>query len=449
MSDVFLVNVVFYTATMFAGRTFYQDINGDLKYYLLLVSFIWLVSAITFGLYRKEALVELEQFYRNTLRSSICHLLLFSGALLFVGHQQLFLNVICFFYPLLAIGLIVSRFIGTYLQTVFVRHFPIRKSVAIIGNNPGGEKLASYFNARKQNYLFRGFLSEPHSFIVNDRGALTPESVGQLKQAMDSNIDELYMSIKPEYMLSAASFVAAAERQCLRVKLVPDLSVDTEAPYEISYMQGMPVLSSRHQPAYEMENRFKKRAFDIVLSMLVVLFILSWLYPLLALLMKLEGRGPVLFRQQRTGRDNRPFTCYKFRSMEVNNNSDSKQATRNDPRITRLGAFMRKTSIDELPQFLNVLEGYMSIVGPRPHMIKHTEQYSGIIEKYMIRQFLKPGITGWAQVNGYRGETKDPALMERRVAHDIWYLENWSAMLDVKIVFMTVINMLTGEENAA
>ncbi|SKB98203.1 sugar transferase, partial [Parapedobacter luteus] len=136
------------------------------------------------------------------------------------------------------------------------------------------------------------------------------------------------------------------------------------------------------------------------------------------------------------------------RSMRVNAESDSKQATRGDSRITRIGAFLRRTSLDELPQFFNVWLGHMSVVGPRPHMIKHTEQYSALIDKYMLRQFLKPGITGWAQVNGYRGETTNPAMMERRVAHDIWYLENWTTMLDVRIIYLTVINILVGEENA-
>lgn len=186
----------------------------------------------------------------------------------------------------------------------------------------------------------------------------------------------------------------------------------------------------------------------MLFSLLIVAFILSWLYPLIGMLIKLESRGPILFKQQRTGRDNKPFWCYKFRSMRVNNESDDRQATRGDRRITRIGAFLRRTSLDELPQFLNVLQGHMSVVGPRPHMLKHTEQYSAIIDHYMTRQFLKPGITGWAQINGYRGETTDPRLMERRVAHDIWYLENWTAMLDVRIVFMTAINVITGEENA-
>ena len=132
----------------------------------------------------------------------------------------------------------------------------------------------------------------------------------------------------------------------------------------------------------------------------------------------------------------------------MNNDSDKRQASKNDDRITPFGKFMRKTSLDELPQFFNVLLGNMSIVGPRPHMLKHTELYRAIIDKYMVRQNLKPGITGWAPVNGFRGETNTDYLMEKRVEHDIWYLENWSLMLDVKIAFMTVINVFRGEKNA-
>src|SRR5690606_10508566 len=221
-----------------------------------------------------------------------------------------------------------------------------------------------------------------------------------------------------------------------------------KVPYNISILGDVPVISIRQEPVYDIEGRFKKRLFDMLFSLLVVVLVLSWLYPLIGMLIKLESRGPIMFKQLRTGRDNKPFWCYKFRSMRVNNESDDRQATRGDSRITTIGAFLRRTSLDELPQFFNVLQGHMSVVGPRPHMLKHTEQYKTIIDHYMTRQFLKPGITGWAQVNGYRGETTEPRLMERRVAHDIWYLENWTTMLDVRIVFLTIINMLVGEKNA-
>jgi putative colanic acid biosynthesis UDP-glucose lipid carrier transferase len=210
----------------------------------------------------------------------------------------------------------------------------------------------------------------------------------------------------------------------------------------------MPVLSPRNEPLDDVGNRIKKRFFDLIVSSIAIIFILSWLVPLIALLIKLESRGPVFFVQKRNGKDGKPFNCLKFRSMRQNADADARQATKGDNRITRLGNFMRKTSIDELPQFFNVLMSDMSVVGPRPHMLKHTQDYSRLINQFMIRHFLKPGITGWAQVNGFRGETKTTEDMANRVTYDIWYLENWSLWLDARIVFMTVFNIFRGEKNA-
>jgi lipopolysaccharide/colanic/teichoic acid biosynthesis glycosyltransferase len=172
------------------------------------------------------------------------------------------------------------------------------------------------------------------------------------------------------------------------------------------------------------------------------------LFPIIAIIIKLNSKGPVFFKQKRTGLGNEDFWCWKFRTMHVNQNADVVQATKKDARITSTGGFFRRHSIDELPQFFNVLLGNMSVVGPRPHMLKHTEEYSEIIDKYMVRHFIKPGITGLAQVKGYRGETITPDMMERRIKLDIFYMENWSFLLDIKIIFLTVWNILREEENA-
>ena len=204
----------------------------------------------------------------------------------------------------------------------------------------------------------------------------------------------------------------------------------------------------RADPLEDVGNRMVKRIFDVLVSGLVIIFILSWLIPLVALLILLDSRGPVFFTQLRTGLTDNPFYCYKFRTMRVNNESDSKQATKNDSRVTRLGAFLRKTSIDEFPQFFNVFRGEMSLVGPRPHMLKHTSEYAKIVDHYMIRQMLKPGITGWAQVNGLRGEISNPIQIQQRVASDLWYLEHWSIWLDIKIMFLTIYKVFAGDKHA-
>jgi putative colanic acid biosynthesis UDP-glucose lipid carrier transferase len=192
-------------------------------------------------------------------------------------------------------------------------------------------------------------------------------------------------------------------------------------------------------PLDDLTLRLKKRAFDVVFSSAVILFIFSWLLPLLSIIIKLNSKGPVFFVQQRTGINNKTFNCIKFRTMKVNQEADTKQAVKNDNRITSIGNFLRKYNIDELPQFFNVLVGNMSVVGPRPHMLKHTEQYSALIEYYKVRHFVKPGITGWAQVNGYRGLTDELWKMQKRVEYDMEYLENWNFLWDIKIIVMTLI----------
>ena len=183
-------------------------------------------------------------------------------------------------------------------------------------------------------------------------------------------------------------------------------------------------------------------AADIFLAPTVLLL------PFIAIIIKRQSPGPIFFRQRRTGLDGREFWCWKFRSMHVNSTADSQQATKDDPRKFPFGDFMRKTNIDELPQFWNVLRGDMSIVGPRPHMLAHTEQYDRLIDKYMVRHFVKPGITGWAQVTGFRGETRELWQMEGRVERDIWYIQHWSFWLDLRIIWLTAKTVFKRDEKA-
>lgn len=192
----------------------------------------------------------------------------------------------------------------------------------------------------------------------------------------------------------------------------------------------------------------RKRVFDIIFAALVTVLLLSWFIPLVALFIKMESRGPVFFKQLRTGKKGKAFYCLKFRSMSLNADSDSKQASKGDSRITKVGAFLRKTSLDELPQFINVLKGEMSIVGPRPHMLQHTEEYSKTIHNFMDRHLIMPGITGLAQVSGHRGETKELEAMAKRVNADIHYIHNMSALMDIKIIALTVWQVVRRNENA-
>ena len=233
----------------------------------------------------------------------------------------------------------------------------------------------------------------------------------------------------------------------VRFYLVP-VSVETLGiNLKREQIDDIEVFTTLENPLQNSMNKVVKRMFDFVLSFFSLFFILL-AFPLIWLIIKIQSPGPVFFTQERTGQDGKSFRIYKFRSMYINQCADQLQTTRDDPRKFPFGDFMRKTSIDELPQFWNVLKGDMSIVGPRPHMLAHTEMYSHLINKYMVRHFVKPGITGWAQVNGFRGETKELWQMEGRIKRDIWYMENWSIWLDIRIVWLTLQLMFRHDSHA-
>lgn len=266
--------------------------------------------------------------------------------------------------------------------------------------------------------------------------------------ARKNRIRDLYVSMQHEEHVPIAALTREAEKYCIRVNFIaPDKHFDNGA-YHVNHIGGMPVLEQYKEPLKSFSKQLLKRAFDLVISSIIIVFVLSWLIPLVSLLIKLDSKGPIFFAQIRSGRDNKPFTCLKFRSMHVNEVSHTCQATKEDNRVTRIGKFLRKTSLDEFPQFLNVFMCDMSIAGPRPHMLYHTEQYSNAVNHYMVRLYLKPGLTGWAQVNGFRGEIKNIQYMEQRVAHDIWYMENWSLLLDIKIMILTFIAVIKGDKMA-
>jgi len=318
----------------------------------------------------------------------------------------------------------------------------------IIGYNERAKRLAYYLEQQPIATEIVGFFEDESNVHELTNYPIITDKSNIIGISVQNNVTEIFSTVSPEEDRSLYNIMNQADQACIRFRILPNLDHFVRRPVHIEYIEDMPVLSLRNEPLEDVGNRIKKRLFDLTVSVLVIVFILSWLVPIIALLIKLGSKGPVFFIQKRNGKDGKPFNCLKFRSMKVNADSNSKQATKNDSRITKLGNFMRKTSIDELPQFFNVLMSDMSVVGPRPHMLKHTEDYSRLINQFMIRHFLKPGITGWAQVNGYRGETKTVQDMANRVKYDIWYLENWSLMLDARVVFMTAFNVAKGEKNA-
>ncbi len=265
---------------------------------------------------------------------------------------------------------------------------------------------------------------------------------------LNESIDEIYCSISELSNSQIADIVDFADNNLKILKFIPDSKEIYSKRLKYEYYDYIPILTLRTIPLEDSVNTIIKRSFDILFSSLVIVFILSWLTPIIAILIKLESKGPVFFKQSRNGFNYKEFDCYKFRSMMPNEDAHLYQATRDDNRVTKVGKFIRKTSIDELPQFFNVLFGDMSVVGPRPHMVSHTNMYAKKIDKFMVRHFVKPGITGLAQVSGFRGEVESDKDIIGRVKLDIFYIENWSLLLDLKIIAQTFVNAVRGEDKA-
>ena len=315
-----------------------------------------------------------------------------------------------------------------------------RKTV-ILGNNKRTMELQNFFT---QNPEF-GYIHKKTFNIKNAEHFVLEDC---FRFIIDENIDEIYCSISELNNFQLSQVIDFADNNLKVLKFLPDNKEIYSKRLKYEYYNYIPVISLRSIPIDEPFNTFLKRLFDIVFSSFVIVFVLSWMTPILAIVIKLESKGPVFFKQYRNGYNYREFECYKFRSMTPNRNAHMHQVTRGDDRITKVGHFIRKTSIDELPQFFNVLFGDMSVVGPRPHMVSHTDMYARNIDKFMVRHFIKPGITGLAQISGYRGEVESDSDIIGRVRHDIFYLENWSLLLDMKIIIKTFLNTVKGEEKA-
>lgn len=340
-----------------------------------------------------------------------------------------------------SVTMVVIRMFENEVSAILHKLFKKGKRIAVVGYDENSLQIAEKLKRKGKDFFYGHIDIEKNS--NKHPTTLSP----YIDFAKKNRINEFYLSVAANNETEINSLVEEAEKHCIRVNLIAPESLQTE-DYRINYISGMPVLKKYREPLTRLRNQSIKRFFDVLVSGFVILFILSWLVPLVGLLIKIESKGPVFFRQERSGRNNDSFICLKFRSMKINEASNLMQATKNDTRITRIGSFLRKTSIDELPQFINVFKGDMSIVGPRPHMLRHTEEYNEQVNHYMARLWLKPGLTGWAQANGYRGEIKHIDLMQKRVEHDIWYMENWSMLLDIKIMYLTFINVIKGDVNA-
>lgn len=413
---------------------------------IAILNLLWFVSSFSFKLYANTDQKIVEIIFRRSIRVFALYVLFVVIYYFYISNRFLSLSYFIYFLIGTLIGLALIRFLLTGVEAFLRRKYVKRISVAIIGSNNTGIQLAKHFIRLPYEYRFHGIIDVQNELM--NEADLCLHYQTEIARLNSLGVKEIFISLPVKKYSLANDLIRYGDSFCIKTKVLPDVFEKELNASPRILSSGIPVIEKRIEPLSSIHNRVKKRFFDVVFSFLVIALLLSWLIPIIALVIKVNSKGPIFFKQQRSGRDNVPFYCLKFRTMFVNDESDSKQATKNDSRITSVGKFLRRTSLDELPQFINVLKGEMSVVGPRPHMLSHTEAYRKIIDDFMVRHYLKPGITGWAQINGLRGETKHPDQMQKRVEADIYYLENWNLMMDLKIVFITIFLTISGDEAA-
>lgn len=446
--DLFLLNISFLLAFFLTVNNVDYLLNDHYFTLHIVLNLVWVITAYILKIYSIERVTRVESVMLKIFNSLFLHGLIISAYILKIKGYYYSRDHLLYTYTIFCISLFSWRMLFFKLVKYYRKlGFNYRK-VVIVGAGAAGNQMYNYFiSDLEHGYRFIGFFDDnPENCLHKDK---VLGSVDDVKEyVLNNKVNEIFCALPLTSTKKIRELISIADNNMIRFKMVPDFRGFMNKKVNISFYNRVPVLTLRSEPLENITNRILKRSFDIVFSLAVLLLIFPVLLPLFAILIKLSSRGPVFFVQKRSGRNNEEFNCYKFRTMAINPDADKLQAKQNDPRVTQIGKFLRRTNLDELPQFLNVIVGNMSVVGPRPHMIKHTEEYSMIIDRFMVRHLVKPGITGWAQVNGYRGLTEDPRKMIKRVKYDAWYIENWSLWLDVKIILMTVYNMIKGDKNA-
>lgn len=397
----------------------------------------------------QNRIVKIESIIQRSIIVSILLLLLVTLIISIVEAQTHFPRT----YILLTVGIfaILSIFeriaISNFIKNARVNRRNTRQ-VLLVGKDKAVANLFNVLSTPHYGYDIEAVFYDgetEHENLQSMRRGNTNELYAFL--AGHPEIKEVYAYFPDNEMDRIKMLSKYCDNHLIRFYFVPSHNIFL-SNIDMHILDGTPVVARREEPLSNIKNKIIKRTFDILFSSMVLILLFPWVYIIVGIIIKFTSPGPVFFKQERTGLDGKVFKCIKFRTMKVNNDSDTLQATEDDPRKYPFGDFMRRTNIDELPQFINVFMGDMSIVGPRPHMLRHTTEYSQLINRFMLRHLAKPGITGLAQVSGYRGETKHLEQMEGRIRFDIEYIENWTFLLDMKIIYKTIINMLKKDENA-
>ena len=415
---------------------------------LLLFLIIWFLIAKNVSLYVVQRRIK----FVDILKKLIYQILYFSIIVFAISGlktSDLFSPKlgIAYIFSLFVIGIISRLLIFIYYRKQHLKGYNL-SNVLVVDKNDNTNRFNNILKERRD--LGINFFEKIENENIHFSDTILLINGIDFRDFIQNNkIKKVFISQKGEMNKMLINKIESlCEINMITISYIPDSIYNGITELKVVYIDTLPILEVKRFPLDLKFNQLIKNIFDIVFSSLVCVFLLSWLYPIIALLIYLDSKGPILFIQKRNGLNGEEFDCYKFRTMVESKYNSIKATERNDPRVTKIGKFLRKTSFDELPQFINVLKGEMSIVGPRPHMISQDQHYRDIINRYNLRHYVKPGITGLSQVKGYRGAIDSDEDMEKRIRTDVYYVRNWSYLLDIQIVYLTVMLVLKGDDNA-
>jgi Undecaprenyl-phosphate glucose phosphotransferase len=446
--DLMIINFVFITAASLAQSFDILTSRNYMFILLLMLNIVWYFSSAIIRFYDESGLRYLSFQLINIAKNSFIQIMV-SVVFIFIAKEDLFTRNFIVVYS-------TGIFFFVSLRTILFRKFlsSLRskgknlRNTIIIGAGEIGNNFSKLLNDNPDFGLqFLGFVDDDNS--INKSMLLG--NTGELSSILTTNkIDEVIIALPAYASDKLNEVIKICNTNAVRTHIIPDYFKFISKKFQLNMMGNFPIITVRQEPLDEFQWRFIKRSFDLFFAIAILIFICSWLFPLIILLIKTSSKGPAIFVQDRIGKNNKIFKCYKFRTMYIN--SDKKSfvpTTKDDLRVTGIGKFLRKSNMDELPQIFNVLFGDMSFVGPRPHPIAFNNAYTELYDEIKLRHLVRPGITGWAQVHGLRGDVLDEEEQRirtiKRIEHDIWYIENWTFSLDLQIILLTVWQMIKAD----
>ena len=450
--DLLLLNVIFMVSAVLAQSLQILLSRNYMFILLAVLNFLWYFTSNVNSFYEDYNLRSFSYQFNNILKNTFVQAIA-AVLFIFIAKEDLFTRNFIVFYSILLIFFIS-------LRVQLVKFFAVRilsenktANLVIVGAGDIAKNFYDTIVKKKElGYNFLGYIDDSNGTESNN----IIGTIFNLEKIIAANvINEVVVALPIQEFEKLDHIIKICNRHAVRVHIIPDYFRFVSKKFRISMFENFPIITIRDEPLAELHWRFIKRSFDIIVSSIIIILFLSWLVPLLSILIKLFSGSPVFFVQNRIGRDNKTFRFYKFRTLVTDDKKEQatfSPVTAGDKRITKIGSVLRQTNLDELPQFFNVIKGDMSVVGPRPHFLPYDEVYSEIVDEIKLRSRVRPGLTGWAQVHGLRGDSTDPdenkIRTEKRIEYDIWYIENWSIWLDIQIIILTIWHMITGETKA-